>query len=113
MSLDVYLESDPCPYCGRKDDGFSSNITHNLGRMAAEAGIYDVLWRPDEAGIERASQVADTLRVGITEMRADPERFRRFNAANGWGTYDQFLPWLKEYLAACEANPSARVRVSR
>lgn len=27
---------------------YSANITHNLGRMAAEAGIYEALWRPGE-----------------------------------------------------------------
>lgn len=38
MSLDVYLRPNKCPYCGRADEGFSQNITHNLGAMADEAG---------------------------------------------------------------------------
>lgn len=30
------------------EEAFSANITHNLGKMAAEAGIYLALWRPGE-----------------------------------------------------------------
>ena len=44
MSLDVYLTDAE----GR--EVFSANITHNLGAMAKEAGIYMHLWRPDELG---------------------------------------------------------------
>jgi hypothetical protein len=46
-------------------------------------------------------------------MKADPARFDKYNASNGWGTYKQFLPWLEEYLAACERMPDAAVSVSR
>lgn len=46
MSLDVYLEGPPVP-----QDVFWANITHNLGRMADEAGIYKHLWRPEEIGM--------------------------------------------------------------
>jgi hypothetical protein len=40
MSLDVYLEEvRPCTV-------YSSNITHNLNKMADEAGIYQALGAP-------------------------------------------------------------------
>lgn len=53
MSLDVYLyETGMCPHCGGEVSGgnsvYSSNITHNLGAMAHEAGIYLACWRPGE-----------------------------------------------------------------
>ena len=51
MSLDVTLTNA---------DGaevYSANITHNLNRMAMEAGIYECLWRPDEHGITKAAQI--------------------------------------------------------
>jgi hypothetical protein len=125
MSLDVYLQGETtdvpctCRHCGhdhtRKEteEFFSANITHNLGRMAREAGIYEALWRPDEIGITKASQLIEPLRAGIAMMRAEPGRFRPLSASNGWGTYEQFIPWVEKYLAACEDYPGASVHVSR
>lgn len=106
MSLDVYLKAV-------RETVFEANITHNLGCMAREAGIYNVLWRPDEHGIERAEQLIEPLRAGLAKLRAHPEHFRQFDAANGWGAYVDFVPWLERYLAACEANPDAKVEVWR
>lgn len=113
MSLDVYLTNDPCPHCVRGDDSWSANITHNLGRMAHAAGIYTAVWRPEECGIVTAAEIADVLRPALEDMRARPEYYRQFDAENGWGTYDQFVPWLDEYLHQCEAWPHATVKVRR
>ena len=113
MSLDVYLTPNKCEHCGRGDEGFSSNITHNLGKMAAEAGIYEIVWRPEENGITKAKQLIEPLTKAIAEMEADPVRFKKFDSDNGWGLYIHFLPWLKEYLAACIAEPESSVSVSR
>jgi len=113
MSLDVYLSPPKCPHCGRAPEGYSSNITHNLGKMAREAGIYEACWRPEEIGITKAGQLIKPLRTGIALMKSDPARFQPLGSENGWGTYIQFLPWLEDYLAACEANPDADVSVFR
>lgn len=117
MSLDVYLTTPACEHCGRsgRDGGelFSANITHNLNRMAEEAGIYQHVWRPEETGITHARQLIDPLRAGIALMKADPGRFRQHDADNGWGRYDDFVPWLERYLEACEWYPDATVEVSR
>lgn len=125
MSLDVYLEDEPssrqciCPECGdvhateRAAYMFDANITHNLGPMAEAAGIYDHVWRPEEIGVQRASQLIAPLRTGLERLRAEPERFLAMDAANGWGRYVDFVPWLEEYIAACEQYPEALVRVSR
>lgn len=106
MSLDVTLTAT-------RTEVYDANITHNLGAMAREAGIYEVCWRPDEVGITKAEQLIEPLRNGTALMKADPARFEKYNAENGWGLYEHFLPWLEEYLAACEANPDAEVSVSR
>lgn len=124
MSLDVYLTGKTvdvpcCCSCGHEhsrpesEEYFHANITHNLNLMAVEAGIYDCVWTPDEHGITKAGQVVDPLEAGIALMKSDPARFMRLNANNGWGTYDNFLPWLERYLTACKANPEASVSVSR
>ena len=107
MSLDVSLiQSMPT-------EVFTQNITHNLTNMAAEAGIYEILWRPDEIGIIKAKQIIEPLRTGLALMKADPTRFEKFNPSNNWGSYSVFIPWLENYLAACEQYPEADVRVSR
>ena len=123
MSLDVYLEitrNEPhtCIYCDTEfptttDTVFDANITHNLNDMAAEAGIYEHLWRPEEIGITKAAQLIEPLRKGVALMKADPERFQKHNPKNGWGSYDIFVPWIEKYLAACEEYPEADVSASR
>lgn len=106
MSLDVSL------YVG-DDRVFDANITHNLTTMADKAGIYEPVWRPEEVGIVVASQLIEPLRKGIDTLAADPDFFATFDAENKWGTYEQFLPWLRKYLAACEENPTASVSAWR
>ena len=105
MSLDIWLTAK------RPVTVFDANITHNLGKMADEAGIYDVLWHPEENDIKTAEQLIEPLRMAIENMEATPERYKQFDASNGWGTYEQFLPQLKELLDACKKNPDATVSV--
>jgi hypothetical protein len=107
MSLDVSLIKV------MPTEVYTANITHNLGRMAEEAGIYQHLWRPEQIGITTASQLIEPLRAGLKLMRDDPARFEAFNAENGWGLYKNFVPWIANYLAACEENPDATIEVSR
>lgn len=125
MSLDVYLTGEEierkceCSMCGNlhtrkaREEYFSQNITHNLANMAEEAGIYKHCWRPEEIGITKARQLIEPLENAIFAMRANPERFKKHNASNGWGLYEHFLPWLENYLAACKATPEANVSVWR
>lgn len=114
MSLDISLEEKPCPTCGHSAaESHSQNITHNLGGMADEAGIYEILWRPEESGIETASQLIAPLEKAIAEMKADPPRFKKHNSPNGWGLYENFVPWLERLLVACREHPNASVRASR
>ena len=107
MSLDVTLKAV------RTTSVFDANITHNLGDMAEEAGIYKHLWHPDEIKIETAEQLIGPLALGLELMKADPERFKAFDSPNGWGVYDDFVPWVERYLQACRNNPDAEIEVSR
>ena len=107
MSLDVSLQAV------RITEVYTANITHNLTRMAKEAGIYEALWRPEEIGVTKASELIVLLRKGLKKLRADPERFKALNPENGWGSYSGFVPWVEKYLAACEENPDAKVEVCR
>jgi len=107
MSLDIWLEEEVVT------EVVSMNITHNLAEMAEEAGIYECLWRPAEVGASVGADLIAPLDRAVAEMTADPDRFRKFDAPNGWGTYDDFLPWLEELLQGCKDHPNARVRVCR
>ena len=92
---------------------YSGNITHNLGGMADEAGIYQYLWRPDELNIEKAAELIVPLSKGLSKLQADPERFKEFNPSNGWGDYEGLVDFVREYLVACEQYPDAKVGVWR
>ncbi len=91
----------------------SQNITHNLTDMAREATLYVPLWRPEELGITKARQLIKHLRMGIEFMEAEPDKFKAHDSPNGWGTYADFLPWLKELLQKCEEYPDAELETSR
>lgn len=103
MSLDIYLKAV------RETEVYSANITHNLTEMADEAGIYGLLWRPNENTV--ALDLIAPLESAIDDMGKRPDHYKAFDWPNGWGTYDDFVPWLKELLAACRSNPDAKIRV--
>lgn len=111
MSLDVCLITTDVD--GNDIGVFDANITHNLWKMADEAGIYEACWRPEEKFWTTARDITPALEAGLQRLQADPERFEQFNALNGWGLYEHFVPWVSEYLAACKKYPSARIEVSR
>ena len=108
MSLSVYLT---CPCC--KTDIYSSGITHNLTTMAAEADLYVPLWRPEEAGLTKASHLIKPLKEGIRKLQKDPEGFKVFNSPNGWGLYKDFLPFVKNYWKACVKFPNSNIEAWR
>jgi len=124
MSLDVYLIGEEkrvectCE-CGHKHSKieretlYDSNITHNLNKMAGEAGIYEACWRPEEIGATKAKDIIGKLALAVDLMKKEPERFKKFDSPNGCGTYEHFLHWVESYLKACEENPDATIEVSR
>lgn len=103
MSLDFYLTQDG-------EEMFSRNITHNLTKMASEAGIYKCLWRPEENGFAKASQCIEPLKAGLLALVSDPVKFKQYDSPNGWGLYIHFLPFVTAVLMACIEFPDADVR---
>ncbi len=69
MSLDVSLV---CTKWVSYDEGkthtkedecvYDANITHNLGKMAGQAGIYEALWTPQEIN-KRKQRIIDYLKL--------------------------------------------------
>ena len=145
MSLDVYLLGKKkkmmvkCYACGHEHEEevgeslYCDNITHNLGRMAEKAGIYEALWRPhrlrsdynirqadftaedefEASVVIRAKEIIPYLEKGLADLKARPTYYEQFNSPNGWGLYKHFVPFVEGYLNACKQYPDAIVEVSR
>lgn len=143
MSLDVYLQEKPIKVdceceCGNKhkkiysEELYWANITHNLGKMAGKAGIYEALWRPyrlrkdfketdnydeeykfEKSVVIHAKDIIDVLEKGLKKLKSKPVYFEKFNSENGWGMYEHFVPFVEKYLEACKENPEAIIEVSR
>ena len=114
MSLDVSL------MVTKPVSIYDANITHNLGAMARECMVgpngltlYAVLWRPDENELTYASEIIEFLDEGYNNLLSHPERFKKFNPPNGWGTYEGLLSFVLKYKEACMENPDAVLEVSR
>lgn len=107
MSLDLYF------YDVRRVMVFEANITHNLVDMASAAGVYGVLWRPEENGVRVAGDMVPQLVRGVRLLEGDPDFFRRFDAANGWGRYDNLLRFVRDVLGHCVECPGSVPVASR
>jgi hypothetical protein len=107
MSLSVYLTAL------KPSEVYSANITHNLVKMAKEAGIYEYLWRPEELKIMRAKQLIKPLTKGLKKLEADAEYFQQYNPESGWGDYEGLVKFVRNYIQACTENPNAHIEIDR
>lgn len=92
---------------------FNDNITHNLNKMANKACIYEVLQRPEENGYEIAHDCIHVLTTGLLELISNQEEYEKLNSPNGWGMYENFVPFVTRVLTACHRYPQATIRVDR
>lgn len=120
MSLDVYLNrkmylshDEGKTYIEKYEQVYEANITHNLGNMASEAGIYKALWRPEEIGKTKTIEIVELLEKGLSSLKERPEYFEKFNSPNGWGMYEHFVRFVDKYIKACKEYPDAIIEVSR
>lgn len=90
---------------------YNGNITHNLGTMAAMAGIYEYLWKPETFSITKASELIEPLFRGWRWLLSNPGRAREANPKNGWGNYELLCDFVRDYLEACMRHPDTKVRV--
>ncbi len=119
MSLDVslYRKYHVSYDCGetleeKTEEVYDGNITHNLGNMAREAGIYDAMWHPYDISASKAKDIIEVLEKGLKLLKSKPEYFKTFDAPNGWGIYDHFIPFVENYLNACRKYPEAEIHTS-
>lgn len=139
MGLSIYLVKkgwftrDKVNFEEMSETVYDCSITHNLGEMANEAGIYEALWRPyrladyytdfgDDYDAEMefeekqtiiALDITPHIRIGLLRLKGNPDQYEKFDSPNGWGTYEHFVPFVEEYFNALLENPNAIVQVSR
>ena len=107
MSLDITLtEVKPC-------EVYSTNITHNLGKLAEALGIYQHLWRPEELNITHARQLILPLEAAIENLTFDKARYKTYDNPKNWGTVEDFIGFLEKLLEACKQHPNATISVWR
>ena len=118
MSLDIWMSMEvdtggPEPYYLEL---FSANITSNLWEMASAAGIYNALWQPygltEDGSFLTAGELIPLLENGLKLLKQDPSYYRQFDSPNGWGLYDNFVPFVEKVLDACKQHPKATVKTS-
>lgn len=105
MSLDFTLTVND-------EDVFSRNITHNLTNMADAAGIYQVLWHPEQFNSTKAVDCIEPLKNGLFELISNKAKYEAMNSPNGWGMYEDFVPFVTAVLTACCEYPLADIHVS-
>lgn len=104
MSLDIRLMA-----VGETEVS-GKNITHNLTDMWKALGIYDALY--NSAG-KTAKEVLPILEEGLQKMRKDPHEYKKYDSPNGWGLYENALPWLAELVADFAEYPDGVIDISK
>ncbi len=105
MSLDIRL------YIGN-ECVFDRNITHNLQKMAEEAGLEYAMWYPHTYDVRFAGELVPYIVAGVLNLRNDPTYYQKFNAVNGWGSLHNLVEVASAYAEACIKYQHARVEVS-
>jgi hypothetical protein len=113
MSLDIWLEQFVDfggPDGPEKRVLLDKNITHNLNGMWRLIGVYDALYMSDG---QLSGDHVGALEVGVDFMLDRPDECKKHDAPNGWGTYKDAVPWLRDVLDAFRRYPKATIRVSK
>jgi hypothetical protein len=88
VSVDIYVTAT------KRTLVANVGITYNLGPMLRAAGMdWEDFKRLEPADLTR--RIAAT----IAELESRPERYRTFNPANGWGSYEVLIKSLGQVLA--------------
>ena len=107
MSWDVWLTTE---IDGHEIEVWSGpNYTHNCNGMIRDAGLPEWPYRVD--GWE-GQVLYEHLTDCISNLLADPKKYRAMNPPNGWGDYDSLVRVLQEVRDHCQKFPSSIVRMS-
>jgi hypothetical protein len=126
MGLDIYLYSSTtvmvdcichtCDNVHKKEETeiyFEENITHNLAKMAAACGLYEVMWTPDENSIKTGKDAIPYLISGLTDLLYCPGVYKEYEPSNHFGDYEDLLSTAELFLEACKKHPEGIIKASR
>ncbi len=105
MSVDVSLS------VVRRVEVWSANLTNNLVPMAKACGLYEYIYEPGKWDCKVAEDLIEPLKEGLRLLKENPPKYKAYQPANGWGTYDHFVHWVDEYILQCQANPDAEIGI--
>lgn len=79
------------------------NITNNLNEMAGACfpdleSLRDLLWRDEEPN--DIIYYVYQLFACLIELQDNQDVYKQFNPANGWGTYEQLVEFVRSFIHA-------------
>lgn len=104
MSLDISLTATV------EATVVDKNITHNVSNMWKKAGIYEALY--NSAG-KTSKEILPILEKGLKDMKEKPDEYKKLDAPNGWGTYEQALSWLDKLIEEFKEYPDGEIWISK
>jgi len=88
---------------------FTTNITHNLGRMAGKVGLHELLWRPGYEYTKITPEFVDKVFDGYKELLLHPAKYEQYNPPNAWGTYEGLAVTVHHIIIACSRYPNGYI----
>ena len=104
MSYDVSFKAklegvDQWVYVGAAWISHSSNT----GAMIKEVcGSYPSQWYG-----KKCADMVPILEAAVNELRTNPDKYKQYEAGNGWGTVETTAGFLNNILKNCKAYPTA------
>ncbi len=105
MSLDLWLQHPKCTTCNHVEEPVVSlNSTYNCSCM------WYLLFPDAENFVEieglTGKDAARILKVAISRAIESRKDLEKLNPVNGWGSYETFLKFLRDILAASQDYPN-------
>ncbi len=106
MGLDLYLRETPCETCGQQREDFNIAYTYNASHMWYEIypndnGMVDIDGMTGEEAYKK-------LEYACKYMKEHREEMIKLEPPNEWGSYNGFLGFLEDCMAACLEHPTLK-----
>jgi len=117
LSIELFYQPQRCGdnnVCVIYDDVvWERNITHNLNKMAKKAKLYKVMWKPEKLGVDTAEKAIPYLEKGLKKLKRKKDKLLKYQPENGWGTYDDLLQFVEDYLNNCRQHPDSQIYITK
>lgn len=90
----------------------SLNITNNLIDFAIALNCYECIWKPKNLNIITAYQLLPHLYEAYYNVIKYGDIYLSLLPKNGWGTKEQFLNFIDQYIEACITYPNTLIETS-